>query len=204
MSYAYFENNKIIPVLKIESEKELDTILSALQAGGVGIVEITFRTSFAAEAIKIAVKKFPEMIVGAGTIINAQMCNQAIEAGAKFVVSPGYLSEIAIVCNNFNIPYIPGVATATEIMGALKDGYHKLKFFPAVELGGVAALKAYSAVFPHAQFIPTGGINEDDLVKYLSIKSVIAVGGTWMFKEGLESIKRLTEQSVNIVKSLEK
>lgn len=182
MSYSFLEENKIIPVIKVEKAEDILDILAALEKGGINIAEITFRTECAAEAISLAVKKFPDMIIGAGTVINAKQCTNAIAAGAKFIVSPGYLEEIGAVANNFNIPYISGVITPSEIMTAYKAGYSVLKFFPCQEFGGIDTINTFSNVFPQVKFVPTGGINQDNFKRFLKHPAVIAVGGTWILK----------------------
>ena len=149
---------KFIPVVVIKEMSETDKILTALKISGINCAEITFRTDCAAEAIEYASKNYPDMLIGAGTVINAEQCNQALKAGAKFIVSPGLSVDVAKICNENNIPYYPGCVTPTEIMQALELGITTVKFFPANVYGGLKALKALSAPFPQVKFIPTGGV----------------------------------------------
>ena len=192
------EKFKVIPVVVLHSEKEAREQLSALCAGGLPVAEITFRTDYAEEGIRYAVKNFPELYVGAGTVINAGQCERAITAGARFIVSPGLSGEVAEVCKQNNVPYLPGCVTPTEIMEALSLGITTIKFFPANVYGGLAAIKALSAPFPQITFVPTGGINTDNLKEILSFDKITAVGGSWMMKgdiiENCERILKLTEE----------
>ncbi len=176
---------KRIPVVVIGDVKETDRICTALIASGINTAEITFRTACAADAIRYAVSAFPEMEIGAGTVINAEQCEKAIDAGAAFVVSPGLSADVARVCREAGIPYYPGCATPSEIMAALDLGLSVLKFFPADLYGGVKALKTFSSVFPGVRFIPTGGVSRENEAEFLSLKNVTAVGGTYLVKDAL-------------------
>lgn len=177
--------DQLIPVVVIKQLDETEKILSALNESGIHCAEITFRTACAAEAIALGVKAFPEMNIGAGTVINAEQCKQALEAGAKFIVSPGLSKEVALVCKEQNVPYYPGCVTPTEIMAALDLGITTVKFFPANVYGGLKALKALSAPFPQVKFIPTGGVNRDNLQEFLAFDKVAAVGGSFFVEEAL-------------------
>lgn len=177
--------DQLIPVVVIKQLDETEKILSALNESGIHCAEITFRTACAAEAIALGVKTFPEMNIGAGTVINAEQCRQALEAGAKFIVSPGLSKEVALVCKEQNVPYYPGCVTPTEIMAALDLGITTVKFFPANVYGGLKALKALSAPFPQVKFIPTGGVNRDNLQGFLAFDKVAAVGGSFFVEEAL-------------------
>ena len=159
--------DKYIPVVVIKELDEVDKILLALKANNINCAEITFRTACAAEAIKTACEKFPDMNIGAGTVINAKQCEEALAAGAKFIVSPGLSVGVANVCKENNIPYYPGCVTPTEIIQALELGITTVKFFPANIYGGLSALKALSAPFPQIKFIPTGGIDRDNIDEFL-------------------------------------
>ena len=161
-------------------------ILKALKANGINCAEITFRTACAAEAIALAVKKFPEMSIGAGTVINAEQCNKALEAGAQFIVSPGLSVAVAEICKEKNIPYYPGCVTPTEIMQALELGITTVKFFPANVYGGLKALKALSAPFPQVKFIPTGGVDRSNIDEFLAFDKIEAIGGSFFVKESLD------------------
>ena len=175
-----------IPVVVIKELDEVDKILPALKASGINCAEITFRTDCAAEAIKTACQKYPDMNIGAGTVINAEQCKNALAAGAKFVVSPGLSVSVANVCKEKNIPYYPGCVTPTEIMQALELGITTVKFFPANIYGGLAALKALSAPFPQVRFIPTGGVDRENIEEFLAFDKVVAIGGSFFVKEALE------------------
>lgn len=177
---------KYIPVVVIKELSETDKILSALKLNGINCAEITFRTDCAKEAIEYACKKYPDMYIGAGTVINAKQCNEALSVGAKFIVSPGLSVEVAKICTEKNIPYYPGCVTPTEIMQALELGITTVKFFPADIYGGLKALKALSAPFPQIRFIPTGGIDRNNIDEILSFDKVVAVGGSFFVKEALE------------------
>ena len=181
--------DKLIPVVVIKELSETDKILSALQNYGINCAEITFRTACAAEAIEYAVKKYPDMNVGAGTVINETQCLQALEAGAKFIVSPGLSVPVALICKEKGIPYYPGCVTPTEIMQALDLGITTVKFFPANVYGGLKALKALSAPFPQVKFIPTGGVDRSNIDEFLAFDKVAAIGGSFFVKEALEKME---------------
>ena len=178
--------DKYIPVVVIKELDEVDKILPALKASGINCAEITFRTECAVEAIKTACQKYPDMNIGAGTVINKKQCEDALAAGAKFVVSPGLSVSVANVCKEKNIPYYPGCVTPTEIMQALELGITTVKFFPANIYGGLAALKALSAPFPQVRFIPTGGVDRENIEEFLAFDKVVAIGGSFFVKEALE------------------
>ncbi len=177
---------KYIPVVVIKELSETDKILSALKADGINCAEITFRTACAEEAIEYAAKNYPEMSIGAGTVINAEQCRAALKAGAKFIVSPGLSVSVAKVCRENGVPYYPGCVTPTEIMQALELGITTVKFFPANIYGGLKALKALSAPFPQVRFIPTGGVDRGNIDEFLAFDKVIAIGGSFFVKETLE------------------
>lgn len=173
---------QVIPVVVINDEKETIEILSKLREGDINCAEITFRTACAKEAIAIGTKAFEDMNIGAGTVINAEQAKSAVQAGAKFIVSPGFSDEVARYCTDENIPYYPGCVTPTEIMRALSYGLNVVKFFPAGVYGGLKAMKALSAPFPQIRFIPTGGVDLSNLKEYLDFDKVYAVGGSFMMK----------------------
>jgi 2-dehydro-3-deoxyphosphogluconate aldolase/(4S)-4-hydroxy-2-oxoglutarate aldolase len=170
---------RIIPVLTINDVKHVEAIATAFLECGVQNVEVTLRTDVSLAAIE-AFAKYPNLVVGVGSVKNSGDLSRAVDAGATFAVSPGYLKEIGEMAKKLNVFYLPGVATSTEIMRALSDGFNLLKFFPAEQLGGVQMLKAIAPVFPAVQFIPTGGINGENIDTYLAHPSVVAVGGSWM------------------------
>lgn len=178
-----------IPVVVIREIGETDRILRALRHSGIHCAEITFRTACAAEAIAYAVKQYPDMQIGAGTVINAAQCHAALAAGAGFIVSPGLSVEVAEICKERNIPYYPGCVTPTEIMAALELGITVVKFFPANVYGGLKALKALSAPFPQIKFIPTGGVDRNNIEEFLAFDKVAAIGGSFFVKEALEKME---------------
>jgi 2-dehydro-3-deoxyphosphogluconate aldolase/(4S)-4-hydroxy-2-oxoglutarate aldolase len=174
--------DKVIPVVVIKEISETEPVLRALQNGGINCAEITFRTTCAADAIKLGVEKFPDMNIGAGTVINLEQAKKAVEYGAKFLVSPGLSIDVAKFAKENSIPYYPGCVTPTEIMLALDLGIEIVKFFPANVYGGLKALKALSAPFPQIKFIPTGGVDLTNLAEFLAFDKVYAVGGSFMMK----------------------
>ena len=180
---------KFVPVVVIKEMSETDKILTALQKPDINCAEITFRTACAAEAIKYARENYPTMSVGAGTIINAEQCKTALEAGAQFIVSPGLSASVAEICKENNIPYYPGCVTPTEIMQALELGITTVKFFPANIYGGLKALKALSGPFPQVKFIPTGGVDRNNIDEFLAFDKVEAIGGSFFVTEALEKME---------------
>src|SRR5262249_33776343 len=156
----------------------------ALRAGGLTWVEITFRTAAAADGIRI-LSGDTDLVVGAGTVLNPAQVDAAVAAGARFVVSPGFSSAVVKHCQEAGVPVFPGIAPASEMMAAVDHGLDTVKLFPAEPLGGVTMLRALAAPFPSMRFIPTGGINADRLPAYLALKSVLAVGGSWMVDPAL-------------------
>ena len=181
---------KFVPVVVIKELSETDKILTALKNNGINCAEITFRTACAKEAIEYACKNYPEMSIGAGTVINAKQCEDALEAGAQFIVSPGLSPAVAKICNERNIPYYPGCVTPTEIMAALELGITTVKFFPANVYGGLKAMKALSAPFPQIKFIPTGGVDRSNIDEFLAWEKIAAIGGSFFVKESLEKMEK--------------
>ena len=180
---------RFIPVVVIKELSETDKILTALKNDGINCAEITFRTACAKEAIEYAAKNYSDMLIGAGTVINAEQCEQALAAGAKFIVSPGLSESVAKICNERNVPYYPGCVTPTEIMKALELGITTVKFFPANVYGGLKALKALSAPFPQVKFIPTGGVDRSNIDEFLAFDKIAAIGGSFFVKEALEKME---------------
>lgn len=176
----------VIPVLVIEEAHHALPIAQALVDGGLPVLEVTLRTSAALEAIR-EMKTVEGAIVGAGTVLNAKQYEQACDAGAEFVVSPGLTDRLAEAVKDGPAPLLPGVATAGEVMRALDHGFQRLKFFPATAAGGTAALKGMAAVFRGARFCPTGGITADTAADWLAIPSVLCVGGSWLVPAGQEA-----------------
>lgn len=181
--------DKFVPVVVIKELSETDKILTALHEYGIDCAEITFRTACAAEAIAYAVENYPEMNIGAGTVINAAQCEQALAAGAQFIVSPGLSVSVAEICKERNIPYYPGCVTPTEIMQALELGITTVKFFPANIYGGLKALKALSGPFPQVKFIPTGGVDRSNIDEFLAFDKIEAIGGSFFVKEALDAME---------------
>ncbi|MBQ9117635.1 MAG: bifunctional 4-hydroxy-2-oxoglutarate aldolase/2-dehydro-3-deoxy-phosphogluconate aldolase [Clostridia bacterium] len=176
-----------IPVVVIKDVTEVDRILPALKKSGINCAEITFRTACAEQAIAYAVKNYPEMNIGAGTVINESQCKKALKAGAKFIVSPGLSVAVAKLCKKRGVPYYPGCVTPTEIMQALELGITIVKFFPANLYGGLDAMKTLSAPFPQIKFIPTGGVNSANMEEFLDWEKTYAVGGSFLVNDALKN-----------------
>lgn len=170
----------IVPVVVLNDRSNAEPAAKAILAGGINVMEITFRTSAAEDSIRIAAEKCPEMLVGAGTVINLDQCRRAVHAGAGFIVSPGFDEEVVSWCVENDIFVIPGCVTPSEIMAAMKLGLNVVKFFPANVYGGLSAMKALAGPFGNIKFIPTGGINTRNLRDYMSEPFVLAVGGSWI------------------------
>ena len=197
MKTDFLSQYKAVPVVVIKTIEDTIPTLKALCDGGLPVAEITFRTACAAEAIALGVKEFPNMHIGAGTVINAVQAKKAIEAGAQFIVSPGLSAEVAEVCKNANIPYLPGCATPTEIMQAIAMGIEIVKFFPANVYGGLSAIKALSGPFPQIKFLPTGGVDMSNIKEFLAFDKIVAVGGSFMMKG---NIKENCEKLMEVIK----
>jgi 2-dehydro-3-deoxyphosphogluconate aldolase/(4S)-4-hydroxy-2-oxoglutarate aldolase len=199
----------IVPVVKIEKTEDALPLGKALVAGGLPLAEITFRTAAAAEVIRTLTEGMPEMIVGAGTVLTTEQAEAAIEAGARFIVSPGFNPKVVSFCREQGVTVTPGVNSPTQIEAAMEYGLGVLKFFPAEESGGTAFLKAVAAPYEGIRFIPTGGINAVNLTSYLSLKNVSACGGSWMVKADLisagkfEEITELTREAIRILLGFE-
>jgi 2-dehydro-3-deoxyphosphogluconate aldolase/(4S)-4-hydroxy-2-oxoglutarate aldolase len=170
---------RIVPVVVLEEAAYAGRLADALLEGGLACAEVTFRTAAAADAIRRMAER-PGMLVGAGTVLTAAQVDQAVDAGARFVVSPGFSAAVVARCRELGVPVLPGVASPTEIMQALDAGVDTVKFFPAEQLGGVPMVKALSAPFRSVRFVPTGGVSTTNVAAYLALPSVLAVGGTWM------------------------
>ena len=162
-----FRSTGVVPVVVLDDAKDAIPTARALLAGGVNVMEITFRTAAAADSIKVVSENCPEMLVGAGTVVTLDQCKQALECSAKFIVSPGFDPEVVAWCVERNVPITPGCVTPTEIMAAMKLGLNVVKFFPAGVYGGLKAMKSLSAPFGGVKFIPTGGIDAKNLKEYL-------------------------------------
>ena len=173
-------NSIVVPVVVLDKAEDAIPTANAMLAGGVDTMEITFRTACAPEAIKAVAENCPDVLVGAGTIINLEQCKLAVQMGAKFIVSPGFSEEVVAWCVENNIPVAPGCVTPTEIMAALKHGLNMVKFFPANVYGGLNAMKNLSAPFVGLKFLPTGGVNTGNIKEYVSAPFIHAVGGSWV------------------------
>jgi 2-dehydro-3-deoxyphosphogluconate aldolase/(4S)-4-hydroxy-2-oxoglutarate aldolase len=182
----------IVPVVVLNDAAAADQLALALLHGGLRCAEVTFRTDAAADAIK-AMATHPELLVGAGTVLSPAQVDQAVDAGARFIVSPGFSATVVAHCRERGVPVFPGVATPTEIQMALEAGLDTVKFFPAEQLGGAPMVKALSAPFRGVRFIPTGGVTTANLRDYVALPSVLAVGGTWMVAPDLLAAGRWDE-----------
>ena len=183
----------VVPVIKIDDAAHAIPLAEALIAGDMPVAEITFRTGAASASIRDISRKFPNMLLGAGTVLTVSQAQQAVDAGARYIVSPGFSPSVVDWCLQHHVPVLPGVATPTEIIAALDTGLTVLKFFPAEEFGGVRMLKALASPFSTVQFVPTGGITPASLPDYLRLPNVLAVGGTWMVKSDLIAASRFPE-----------
>ena len=173
-------NAAVVPVVVLDDAADAVPTAKALLAGGVDVMEITFRTAAAADSIAAVAKECPDMLVGAGTVITLEQCKKAVACGAKFIVSPGYSDEVVSWCVENNVAITPGCVTPTEIMAAMSHGLKVVKFFPANVYGGLSAMKALSGPFGGIKFIPTGGVNDKNLAEYISAPFIHAVGGSWL------------------------
>ena len=175
----------IVPVIAIESVDAAIPLADALLAGGLPLVEITFRTAAAADAIRRITAERPDVLVGAGTVLTKENLKLAVDCGARFGVAPGLNPQIVRLAQEAGLPFVPGVATPSEIEQALSLGCKVLKFFPAEALGGLAMLQSLAAPYAHTgvRFVPTGGVNRDNLRAYLAVPQIVAVGGTWLAKK---------------------
>lgn len=188
------KGNKIVPVVVIKKLDDTIPTLEALSKGGINVAEITFRTDCAKDAISLGRDKFPNMLIGAGTILNVTQAKEAVEAGAMFIVSPGFDDATNEYLKELGIPYIPGAVTPTEIMNAIAKGVEIIKFFPANCYGGMKTLKALQGPFKNVKFLPTGGVDETNIKEYLELDNVVAIGGSFMMKgDILENTKRVLE-----------
>ena len=170
----------VVPVVVLDDAEQAVPTAKALLKGGINAMEITFRTAAAKASIARVAAAVPEMIVGAGTVINVEQLHDALDAGAKFIVSPGTSEEVIAEAVKLNVPIAPGVVTPSEIMVGLKYGLKVFKFFPAGTFGGLKTIKALCGPFPQIRFIPTGGINQDNAAEYFQNPKIVAVGGSWM------------------------
>ena len=198
----------VVPVVVLNDAKDAAPLAKALCEGGLPCAEVTFRTDAAEESIRIMAEQFPEMLLGAGTVLTTEQVDRAVAAGAKFIVSPGFDPEIVDYCLSKNILVLPGCITPSEVAQAVKRGLKVIKFFPAEQAGGVAMIKAMGAPYTMVKFMPTGGISAKNLSEYLSCSNIVCCGGSWMVKGDLitegkfDEITALTKEAVELVKSI--
>lgn len=198
----------VVPVVVLNDVKDAVPLAQALVEGGLPCAEVTFRTDAAEESIRQMAEKYPEMLVGAGTVLTIDQVNRAVAAGAKFIVSPGFDPEIVDYCIEKDIPIFPGVITPSEVAQAVKRGLRVVKFFPAEQFGGVATIKALAAPYTMVKFMPTGGVSAKNLKDYLSCDKIVACGGSWMVKGDLvkagefDKIRELTKEAVALAKEI--
>lgn len=195
----------VVPVVVLNDAKDAAPLAKALVEGGLPCAEVTFRTEAAEECIRIMANDFPEMFVGAGTVLTIEQVDRAVAAGAKFIVSPGFDPEIVDYCIEKDIPVYPGCITPSEVAQAVKRGLKVIKFFPAEQFGGLATIKALAAPYTGIKFMPTGGVSAKNLESYLSFDKIVACGGSWMVKGDLvkegkfDEIKELVKEAVQLV-----
>ena len=176
----FLKKHKVLPIIVIDELASADGAMDALLQGGLPVAEITMRTPIALKVLEIAKEKYPEMLAGAGTVLTAPQAQDAISAGASFLVSPGFSQEVLEVSLKFHVPYFPGVATATEVQRAVVQGLNLVKFFPAEQLGGVATISALSSAFGKLEFMPSGGVGGSNYLDYLHHPQIPIVGGSWI------------------------
>nr|WP_294666684.1 bifunctional 4-hydroxy-2-oxoglutarate aldolase/2-dehydro-3-deoxy-phosphogluconate aldolase [uncultured Blautia sp.] len=177
-----FHELRVVPVVVLEDEKAAVPLAKALVQGGLPCAEVTFRTEAAAESIRLMSEAYPDMLVGAGTVLTTEQVDLAVKSGAKFIVSPGFDPEVVDYCLEKNIPVLPGCITPSEVAQAVKRGLKVVKFFPAEQAGGIAMIKAMAAPYYNVKFMPTGGISPKNLRDYLSCDKILCCGGSWMVK----------------------
>tara|TARA_Y100001968_G_C19199686_1_gene639328 strand:- start:202 stop:807 length:606 start_codon:yes stop_codon:yes gene_type:complete len=189
---------KILPVIEIAGNVDPEKLIGSLIDGNINVVEITLRNEMAFKHIELIIKKFPEIKVGVGTVLNVQQLLNSIECGVQFAVSPGFEIEVALKANELNIPYLPGVCSASDIMSLLKINFNTFKFFPAYSLGGISHLKSLAGPFPNTMFCPTGGINQLNYKEWLAEKNVLCIGGSWLAPKGFNDYKEITNNALKI------
>lgn len=198
----------VVPVVVLEDAENAEPLAKALCEGGLPCAEVTFRTAAAEESIRRMSEAYPEMLVGAGTVLTTEQVDRAAAAGAKFIVSPGFDPEIVDYCLEKQIPVFPGCVTPSEVAQAVKRGLKVVKFFPAAQFGGVSTIKALAAPYVGLKFMPTGGVSAANLKEFLECKSIVACGGSWMVKGDLvkagefDKIRELTSEAVALAKSI--
>lgn len=198
-------NIGVVPVIAIDDANKAVALANALKNGGLPVAEVTFRTAAGQQAIENIAKEVPDVLVGAGTILNVEQVKQAVERGAKFIVSPGFNEEVVDYCLENNIPVMPGTANASDMTKAVNKGLKYVKFFPAEINGGLAAIKALAPVFPTLNFMPTGGVNTKNFMEYLNYERIFGCGGSWMVKKDLindEKWDEITNICKEVVKTM--
>ncbi|MCI8683537.1 MAG: bifunctional 4-hydroxy-2-oxoglutarate aldolase/2-dehydro-3-deoxy-phosphogluconate aldolase [Lachnospiraceae bacterium] len=205
-----FREYAVVPVVVLDDARDAVPLAEALTEGGLPCAEVTFRTEAAEESIWLMSEKYPEMLVGAGTVLTIEQVDRAVAAGAKFIVSPGFDPEIVDYCLEKKIPVFPGCVTPSEVAQAAKRGMKVIKFFPAEQAGGIARIKAMAAPYTMMEFMPTGGIGVNNLKDYLSFDKILCCGGSWMVKGDLikngefDKIRALTKEAVELAASIRK
>lgn len=203
-----FYDYAVVPVVVLNDADDAIPLADALIKGGLPCAEVTFRTDAAEESIRRICESFPDMLVGAGTVLTTKQVERAYKAGAKFIVSPGFDPEIIDYCISIGLPVLPGCITPSEIAQAVKRGLKVVKFFPAEQSGGVAMIKAMAAPYSMVKFMPTGGISTKNLADYLSCDKILCCGGSWMVKEDLiksgsfDKITDMTREATALAKSI--
>lgn len=198
----------VVPVVVLDDAKDALPLAKALTEGGLSCAEVTFRTEAAEESIRLMSREYPDMLVGAGTVLRTEQVDRAVSAGAKFIVSPGFDPEIVDYCLGKDIPIFPGCVTPSEVAQAAKRGMKVVKFFPAEQAGGSAMIKAMAAPYTMMRFMPTGGISTKNLASYLASDKIICCGGSWMVKGDLiragefDKIRELTKEAVELAASI--
>ena len=203
-----FKEYGVVPVVVLNDAKDALPLAKALVEGGLACAEVTFRTDAAEESIRLMSEAYPDMLVGAGTVLTIDQVDRAVKAGAKFIVSPGFDPEIVDYCLEKEIPVFPGCITPSEVAQAVKRGLKVVKFFPAEQAGGIAMIKAMAAPYTMVKFMPTGGINTKNLADYLSCDKILCCGGSWMVKGDMikagefDKICAMTKEAVAKVKEI--
>jgi 2-dehydro-3-deoxyphosphogluconate aldolase/(4S)-4-hydroxy-2-oxoglutarate aldolase len=206
---ALVKNSPILPVLQMESIEDAVNVSRALYQGGINCAEIVLRSDVALDCIRAVSEQVPEMTVGVGTLTNPQQVKDSVSAGAKFLVSPSFTKTLAAAMLDTGLPMLPGVVSPSEITQALELGINEVKFFPAEQYGGVNTIKALSSVFSQVKFCPTGGVTPHNMAEYFAIKSVFAVGGSWIAPKGLiaakdwATITQLSQQAISSINNLD-
>lgn len=198
-------NYRLIPVIKLNDAKNAAPLARALEAGGLPLAEITFRTDAAEQSIKNVKRDCPSVLLGAGTVTKVEQAQRALDAGAAFIVMPGISDRVIEYCLKEDVPVLAGVCTPSEVMHVMEYGLNVVKFFPAGQYGGLETIKALSAPFPDVRFVPTGGVSEKNILEYLSFPKILACGGSWMVPEktvdagDFDEIESLVSRAVALV-----